>query len=120
MIEEYRFGSITIEGKTYNHDVEVRWGGAVLSWQRRESHLIEVEDVKRTIEESPDTIVIGTGHSGVAKVTEAAQKEIQSRRIKLIIDLTEQAVKTFNVINEESAKEEGKQNKVIGLFHLTC
>jgi hypothetical protein len=134
MIEEYHFGSITIDGKTYNHDVEVRWTGEVLKWWRRESHLIDVEDVKRAIEQSPDTIIIGTGESGVARVTEEAKKEIKSRGIELIIDMTEQATKTFNIICERSKDynpptasshlrwdpEEGEQNKVIGLFHLTC
>jgi hypothetical protein len=118
MIEEYHFGFITIDGKTYNHDVEVRWTGEVLKWWRRESHLIDVEDVKRAIEQSPDTIIIGTGESGVARVTEEAKKEIKSRGIELIIDMTEPATKTFNIIKEES--EEGRQKKVIGLFHLTC
>jgi len=132
MIEEYHFGSIIIDGKTYNHDVEVRWtpkeplrdptgqAGEVLPWRRKESHVIDVEDVQRAIEENPDTIIIGTGESGVAKVVDSAKEMIQSKGIKLIIDLTEQAVKTFNIINKESLEEEGEQNKAIGLFHLTC
>jgi len=120
MIEEYKFGSITISGKTYTEDVEVRWTDEVLKWWRKESHVVDVEDVKRAIEQNPDTIIIGTGESGLVKVTEKAKKEIQSKGIKLIIDLTEQATKTFNVRKEESEEEEGKQEKVIGLFHLTC
>ena len=120
MIEEYKFGSIIIDGKTYDYDVEVRWTGEVLKWWRGESHVIDVEDVKRAVEQNPETIIIGTGESGVARVTEEAQKEIKSRGIELIIDLTEEATKTFNIIKEESKEEEGKQRKVIGLFHLTC
>lgn len=120
VIEEYHFGSITIDGKTYNHDVEVRWTDEVLPWWRKESHVIDIEDVKRAVEQNPETIVIGTGESGVAKVTEAAQKFIIERGIKLIIDLTEPAIKTFNIRKEESGEEEGRQEKVIGLFHLTC
>jgi len=120
MIEEYHFGSITIDGKTYNHDVEVRWSGEVLSWWRKESHVIDIDDIKRAVEQNPDVIIIGTGESGIAEVTEEAKKEIKSKGIELIIDLTEEAVKTFNIIKEESEKEEGKQKKVIGLFHLTC
>jgi len=120
MIEEYKFGSIKIDGKTYNDDVEVRWTGEVLEWPRKESHVIDVEDVQRAIEESPETIIIGTGELGIAQVTENAQKEIQSKNIKLVIDRTEQAAKTFNIINEDSIEEEGRQEKVIGLFHLTC
>jgi len=120
MIEEYHFGSIIIDGKTYNHDVEVRWTDEVLPWWRKESHLIDVEDVKRAVEQNPETIIIGTGESGLARVTEEAQKFIKEKGIKLIIDLTEQATKTFNIRKEKSEEEEGRQEKVIGLFHLTC
>lgn len=120
MIEEYHFGSITIDGKNYNYDIEVRWTGEVLDWRRKESHIIDVEDIKRAIEQNPEIIVISTGESGVARVTEEAKKEIASKGIELIVDVTGEAVKTFNVINEESREEEGIQKKVIGLFHLTC
>ncbi|XOB42079.1 MAG: Mth938-like domain-containing protein [Candidatus Nealsonbacteria bacterium] len=120
MIENYKFGSITIDGKTYNHDVEVRWTDEVLKWWRKESHLIDAEDVKRAVEQNPDTIIIGTGESGIARVTEDTQRFITKENIKLIIDKTGEAVKTFNIIKRESEREERRQRKVIGLFHLTC
>jgi hypothetical protein len=120
MIEEYHFGSITIDGVTYRHDIEVRWTGDVLPWSFRKRHVIDVEEVKRAIEEKPEVIIIGTGESELAEVTEEAQKETKSRGIELIIDGTEQAVRTFNILTEESMEEEGKDKKVIGLFHLTC
>jgi len=120
MINEYKFGSITIDGKTYNHDVEVRWTDEVLKWWRKESHVIDTEDVKRAVEQNPDTIIIGTGESGLARVTEDTQRFITKENVKLIIDKTGEAVKTFNIIKRESEREEGRQRKVIGLFHLTC
>lgn len=132
MIEEYHFGSITIDGKTYNHDVEVRWapkeslrgptGQAVevLKWWRKKGHVIDVEDIQRAIEQNPEVIIIGTGESGLAKVTEETKNFVNEKGIELIIDITEETVKTFNIIREESEKEEGKQKRVIGLFHLTC
>lgn len=120
MIQEYRFGLINIDGKNYNEDVEVRWTGEILKWQRKESHIVDVEDIERAVEQEPDTIVIGTGESGMAEVTDKAQDLINEKGIRLIIDATEQATKTFNVINEESKEEEGEQDRIIGLFHLTC
>ena len=120
MIEEYHFGSITINGKVYDYDVEVRWTGEVLSWWQEESHVIDVESVKRAVEQDPEIIIIGTGEDGVAKVTEGAQNFIKEKGIELIIDKTGEATKTFNIIKEESKEEEGEQRKVIGLFHLTC
>lgn len=120
MIEDYQFGSITIDGEIYNHDVQVFWTGEVFDWWRKESHIVDVEDIIEVVEQKPEAIVIGTGQSGMAKVTEEAKKFIEARRIKLFIDPTEQAIKTFNIRKEESMEEEGKLEKVIGLFHLTC
>ncbi len=120
MIEQYKFGLIVVDGKAYNHDIEIRWTDEVLPWSRKESHIIEAEDVKRAIEQNPDTIIIGIGESGKAEVAEEAKEIIRSKGIELIIDLTEQATRTFNVINDESEEEEGRQRKVIGFFHLTC
>lgn len=120
MIERYHFGSITIDGETYNHDVEVRWTGEVLKWWRKEGHVVNVEDIERAIEEKPGVIIIGTGAYGVVKVTGEVRNSIKEKGVELIIDKTEEAVKTFNIIKGESIEEVGKQKKVIGLFHLTC
>lgn len=120
MIEEYRFGFIKIGGKEYNFDVEVRWTGEVLKWWRGESHIIDVKDLERAVNQKPNIIIIGTGEAGVAKVTQKAQEFIESKGIQLIIDKTEEAVKTFNVILEKSKEEGEEEKKIIGLFHLTC
>jgi len=113
MIEEYYFGLINVDGKKYTYDVEVRWNGEVLSWWRKEGHLIKPEDIKRAIEMSPELIIIGRGEAGVAEVSKETKEEILSKGIKLIIEKTTSAVKIFN---DSKAKGE----KVIGLFHLTC
>ncbi len=119
MIEEYHFGSITINGKTYDYDIEVRCDGVVLKWWRQESHKIAIEDIKRAIEQKPDIIVIGTGESGLAKVLDETKEKILSEGITLIIRKTTEAVKTFNKMCERSQKDK-EQKRVIGLFHLTC
>jgi len=120
MIEEYYFGFIKILGKDYTDDVEVRWNEEVLPWWRKQSHIIDLSDIKRALEQKPETIIFGTGASGLAKVTERAQQEIRKRGIELIIDKTEEAIKTFNIIKQYSKEEEGKEKRIIGLFHLTC
>lgn len=131
MIEEYKFGLIVIDGKKYTQDVEVRWTlpeknslreqeCEVLKWWRKESHIFDLEDIQRALDQKPDLIVFGTGAYGVVKVSERTKREIEDRGIQLIIDKTEEAVKTFNIILRESKREIGKEKKVIGLFHLAC
>ncbi len=120
MIDQYNFGLIVVGGKTYKQDSEVRWTGQVLKWWRENSHSVEVEDLERAVGENPETIVIGTGESGLMKVSGKAKELVAEKGIRLIIDRTEAAVKTFNIRKEESEEEEGRPEKIIGLFHLTC
>lgn len=118
MIEKYNFGVIQINGEIYDYDVEVRWTGEVLKWWRKEGHKIDRDDVKRAIQENPEIIVVGTGAYGMCEMTENCKEFIKKMGIKLIIDTTEEAVKTFNIILERTKRE--KETRVIGLFHLTC
>jgi len=113
MIEEYRFGSITINGKTYDFDVEVYWTGEVLKWWRERGHVFDLSDVKRAVKKNPDVIVFGTGFYGICQVTKECKDYIKKRAIELKIEKTQRAVKIFNELFEES-------KKVVGLFHLTC
>jgi len=115
MIDEYHFGSIKILGETYNYDVELRWTGEILKWWRRESHVVDIDDVKRAVGQNPKVVIIGTGSLGLVNVTQECQEYIAEKGIRLIIDKTEEAVKSFNKISEKS-----NEIKIIGLFHLTC
>ncbi len=115
LITDYKFGSIIIDGREYTHDVEVRsQTEETLPWERTKSHVVDVEDVEKALDQNPDLIIIGDGHSSVAKITDNAKKEMERRKIELIIKQTAEAVEKFN---EEMAKRE---KRVIGLFHLTC
>jgi len=111
MIEDYRFGSITIDGQKYNHDIEICFDSRVLGWQRNASHFIDIEDIERVFDEKPEIIIIGTGASGVAEVSEKVKEEAEKRRIRLIIKPTPEAVEILNGI---------KGKKAAGFFHLTC
>ncbi len=120
MIDGYKYGRIIINNKIYDYDVEVRWAGEVLPWQRAKNHIIDVEDIEMALEQKPEVIVIGTGEDGNAEVMPDVVEILQTRGIKIFIDKTEEATKTFNIRNEDSLEEEGRQEKIIGLFHITC
>lgn len=113
MIEEYKFGEITIEGEVYSNDVEVRWYGVPLKWWRKESHLFQMVDVERALASEPEMLIFGIGESGVAKVDVELIKLLRKRGIEHITLKTPLAVKAFNKAMED-------KKKVIGLFHLTC
>lgn len=118
MIDSYKFGEININGETYENDVEVRWDGEVLEWWRNEGHVFAVDDLKRALKQDPEAIVLGTGANGKAKVPKETRSFIKEKDIKLIIDKTKPAIKSFELLAEE--RNEKAPEKVIGLFHLTC
>ncbi len=111
MIESYSFGTIRIDSKTYNKDVIII-DSKIISWWRDESHYAKVADFK-DIPEDIEILVIGTGASGVMKVADEVIEHFKKKNIKLIIETTGEAVKTFNKLKKEN-------KKVAGAFHLTC
>ena len=115
MINDYSFGKIIINDKKYNKDIEVRWNGKALDWWRDNGHVFALVDLKRALEQKPEVVILGTGAYGAAQVSEDVKKELEARRIKLIIEKTGEAVKIFN-----KAVKQKKEKRIIGLFHLTC
>jgi hypothetical protein len=112
MIDHYDFGEIVIDGVKYGYDVIV-FDKKVERWVRKESHHVYVDEVKKVLNLEPEVIVIGNGYGGVMKIDEEVKEEIENKNIKLIIQTTKQAVKTFNKLLKE-------KKKIVGLFHLTC
>jgi len=112
MIDEYNFGEIVVDGIKYNYDVMI-FDKKVERWKRRESHYVFVDEIEKAISLNPEIIVIGNGYSGVMKIDKKVKEEIEKRKIKLILQTTRAAVKTFNDLLKE-------KKKVVGLFHLTC
>ena len=113
MIEDYRFGSIKIDGQEFEKDVFIDLDGKVSSWWREESHLFQKKDVESWIQEKPEIIIFGTGEGGIAKLSKELEDFLENLGIKLVVERTGQAVKDYN-----RAKKEDK--KVIAFLHLTC
>lgn len=111
MINSYDFGQIVIDGQTINHDL-ILSDGKVIDWWRKEGHVVDIEDLK-DLPNSFDVLVIGSGASGMCKVPQKTIDYIKDLGVELVIEMTGDAVKTYNRLSNED-------KKVIGAFHLTC
>ncbi len=113
MIEHFRFGSMTIDGRQYQSDLKIVEGKVVPNWWRREGHWADVMDMQDILDARPDILVVGMGSPGRLNVAEELRQVLAERSIRLIEEPTDEAVHSFNRFWEAG-------RKVAGAFHLTC
>jgi hypothetical protein len=113
--EAYSFGSIRVDGKTYEHDLVVDHGkirkrkkAASKGYRDAYGHtpLSVAEDIPWTCRR----LVIGTGASGSLPVMPNVEDEARRRKVDLVLVSTAKAIEILN----EGMKETN------AVLHLTC
>jgi hypothetical protein len=68
-IESTTFGTITIDGKTYEHDVIIRLSGEVVKRKKKlskkyygTSHVLSKDEAKFVFEKGCEQLILGSGH----------------------------------------------------------
>lgn len=114
-IEEYRFGHIRIESRSYSSDVII-WPGRVLDgWWRKQGHSLCPEDLEEVIAGRPARLVVGTGQSGVMRVPDSTRRWLEKEGVELIAAPTGEAVQIWN-----QWLDDGIVDGVVAALHLTC
>ena len=113
MIDSYSFGRIAIDERRYTADVIVLSDRVVDNWWRKEGHRLHVEDLKEAFETKPDVLIVGTGYYGLVKVPPETKKHIEAKGIRLIIQPTTDACKTYNRLKKPGTN-------IVAALHLTC
>jgi len=117
IIEKTSFGSITIDGKTYEHDVLIRLSTAITKRKKKlskriygTSHVLSLDEAKHIYEKGCKVIIIGTGQHGALRLSPEAEAYFKKKECEVILQGTPTALQTFN-------QTEGRR---IGVFHVTC
>ncbi|GBE12290.1 hypothetical protein BMS3Bbin14_00098 [bacterium BMS3Bbin14] len=114
MIEDYSFGRMVINGKTYSADLIIYPDGRIQeSWWRLEGHRLQLADLEKLLRAEPEIIVAGTGASGMMKPAAGLTALLKEQGIELICQPTATACGTFNELLQHNKKG-------AGCFHLTC
>jgi len=116
-IEATTFGSITIAGVQYDHDVVIRADGRVEKRKKKlskqvygTSHVISLAEAQDVYEEGAKRIVIGAGQDGMVRLSHDAAVFFRQAGCAVELLPTPEAIRCWN----ESEKP------AIGLFHVTC
>lgn len=113
--EQFSFGSLRIDGVTYDYDVvidrgEIRKRKKKASKQFRDEFGHTPLSVEEKIPWKCRRLVIGTGASGALPIMEDVKLEAERRKIELLILLTSQAISLLNQEPEETN----------AILHVTC
>ena len=112
-IDDYRFGSIRVEGHTYASDVIISPDGVNDSWWRERGHEVCPADLEPIWEAKPEILIVGTGAYGEMRVVPETVEACRERGIEVAEGRTGDVVERFN-----NAAESGEP--FAACFHLTC
>lgn len=112
-IDDYDFGTITIDGEVYEKDLIVYPDRVEEDWRRQEGHELHEEDIEGVLETDPDYFVMGIGYSGRVDISQPVRNLLRKKGIKLEDHKTGPATIRYNQLA-------GDGEDVVGAFHLTC
>ena len=85
-IDSTVFGAITIDGKTYEHDVVVRLSGEVVKRKKKlskrlygTSYVLSEDEAKFLFEKGCDQVVIGSGQMGNVQLSPEAEAYLERK-----------------------------------------
>ena len=122
-IDSIEFGSITIDGRRYAHDVVVypekveRRKKHISKEEHGTSHKFSRNEILEYLKgldlHEIKLVVVGTGQYGKLSLLDETKKVLEDEDIEVIEVRTPEAIRKFNS-DDVSRKEK------IGIFHVTC
>ncbi len=116
-IEGTAFGSITIDGRVFPHDVIIRVDGELKKRKKKlskriygTSHTLSLDEAKYIYQKGCPLLIIGTGQYDSVRLSDEAKAYFRNKECKVRLKSTPEAIQSFN-------ETKGKK---IGLFHVTC
>jgi hypothetical protein len=116
-IDETQFGSVTIDGKVFEHDVLIRLGGRIEKRNKKlskavygTSHPISLAEARHVHKKGAVRLLIGAGQQGRVRLSEEAAAHFKHHRCRAELLSTPEMIRVWN-------QAEGA---VIGLVHVTC
>jgi len=112
-IDKTKFGSITVNGKRYENDILIRLDCTVGKRKKKlskevfgTSHIISLAEAEYVYQDGAESIIIGSGHSGMMKLSDNATEFFKQKHCQVELLPTLESMERWN-------KAKGQ---IIGLF----
>lgn len=110
-IEQYRYGSIVVDGIEETSDLIVLPQRVLRQWRRGEGHRLTVADLADVFDELPETLLVGTGTEGMMRPDPEALAVLEARGVTVEVLPTAEAVRLYAALDPA---------KTAAALHLTC
>jgi hypothetical protein len=110
-IDSVSFGEVSINGKVFYSDMVVWWDGR--RDFRENSHVLGMDEFVGMLEKKPDSLVVGTGMSGMLGVEQGVLDLAEEQGMKVFVDKSPNAAEIFNGLV-------GNGRKAVAVIHATC
>ena len=114
-IDRFTFGSVSIDGVTYEHDVVIA-GGRIHKRKKKPSKPFRGEfghtplSIEEDIPWDCRRLVVGTGASGALPVMDEVKREATRRHVALVTAPTREAIEALQAAPEDTN----------AILHVTC
>jgi hypothetical protein len=116
-IDRTTFGSITIAGQVFEHDVLIRLGGKVKKRKKKlskaqygTSHIVSLAEAEHVYQKGAERLIVGAGQFGFVELSDEASAYFEQQGCQVDLMPAKTAIQAWN----------DAQGSVIGLFHVTC
>ncbi len=116
-IEKTEFGSITVDGEVYGHDIVIGLSGKIKKRKKKlskqyygTSHTMSLDEAKHIFDDGAERLIIGSGQHGNVKLSEEAESYFRKKGCSVDLHPTPKAIHIWNQAD----------GKTIGMFHVTC
>jgi hypothetical protein len=113
-IDQYRFGTLVVDGREIHGDVLVTSRGVQEHWWRREGHVLRLEDLGTALDPDLRRLVVGTGAYGRMRPAAGLERELAKGGVDVEMLPTADAVDRINALLRAGAVGWA------GALHLTC
>lgn len=111
-IDNYFFGQITIDGRTYHKDVIILPNRIIDRWWRERGHYLQLNDLNAVFDEELEVLVVGQGTFSRMQVAGEIFDICQNKGIELICLPSMEACDKYNALSKISL--------TAAAIHLTC
>jgi len=116
-IDETWFGSITVAGRRYEHDIIIRLSGKVQKRNKKLSsavhgtgHILSRREIEDLYRKKAQRLIIGAGQQAQVRLSDEAAAFLKDHGCAVDLLPTPEALTLWNEV----------EGKTLGLFHVTC